>query len=619
MAKNKTTKLSLPVGDGDHTLGPENARVTLVEYGDLECIHCRQVHPIIKRLRRRLGNRLHYVFRHFPIRSIHPHAQMAAEATEAAGAQGKYWEMHEYILERQDQLDNANLVQYAAELGLDLERFQRELDERVYAEKVNQDFQSGVESGINGTPSFFINGQYYDGPWDFESLIEAIEKPLGAQVQIIFREFARIEASGGVVLLICTILALLWANSAWAESYFHLWETNLGISIGGLSFEHSLYHWVNDGLMVIFFFVVGLEIKREVTTGELRDIKRAMLPIMAAIGGMVVPAAIYLLFNAGGPGEPGWGIPMATDIAFTLGILALLGSRAPFSLKVFFTALAIVDDLAAVLVIAIFYTSEIAWFSLLIAGIILIVLFALNRARIYSPLPYAILGIALWLAFIESGVHPTIAGVLLAITIPTRSPPEIGALLAQCVSVLNEFDTSVSGAAQTGNRHQVAAKTLESVADRMQSPAQRLEHGLHPWTTYVILPIFALANAGVSFSGGENLFSPVSIGVILGLVIGKPLGVTLFSWIAVKSGLARLPAFISWRQLFSASWLAGIGFTMSLFIAGAAFIDINLLNNAKIGILVASLVAAVAGYGLSMINNPTYEEHTQMEAAPATD
>jgi NhaA family Na+:H+ antiporter len=617
MATTSATKLVEPVGDRDHVLGPDDAPVTLVEYGDLECPYCRQVNPVIRELRRRLGGRVRYVFRHFPIRTAHVHAQLAAEAAEAAGAQGKFWEMYEFILEHQEALDQTHLLEYAAELDLDLDRFKKDLDQNVYADRVKEDFHSGVRSGVNGTPSFFINGVRYDGAWDLESLIDAVEKPLGVQVRMLAQDFVRIEASGGIVLLISAILALVWANSSLAESYFHFWETEFALGFGQFTFSLPLIEWINDGLMVIFFFVVGLEIKRQLTTGELSRPRRAILPLAAALGGMVIPAGIYLILNAAGPGEQGWGIPMATDIAFTLGVLALLGSRAPLSIKIFFTALAIADDLGAILVLAIFYSSDIHWISLLIAAVILVGLILLNRTRVYSPLPYALLGIGLWLAFLESGIHPTIAGVLLAATIPTWGAPDTKALLAQCVSVLNEFDVPT---VQSANRAQVAAQTLETVADRMQSPAQRLEHTLLPWTTYLILPIFALANAGVALEFDQGLFGPVSIGILLGLVLGKPVGITLFAWIAVRLGLADLPRNVSLRQIFSASWLAGIGFTMSLFIAGNAFRgNLDLLDEAKAGILVASLIAGIIGYVLTYLTTQTYAETSHVEAVPATD
>ncbi|HSR29236.1 MAG TPA: Na+/H+ antiporter NhaA, partial [Anaerolineae bacterium] len=431
MAKDDTSKLAPPVGEQDHCQGPQDARVTLVEYGDYECPHCRQVQPIIEELRSRFGDRLRYVFRHFPITSMHPQAQLAAEAAEATAAQGKFWEMHDLLFQQQGQFDKAHMVKYAAQLGLDTDQFERDLDEHVHADRVRADFLSGVRSGANGTPTFFLNGVRYDGPWDLDSLVAEIEKPLGVQVRLLFQQFTRLQASGGILLLLATVLALLWANSPWSDSYFELWETYLSISLGGLTLKESLLHWVNDGLMVIFFFVVGLEIKREILVGELASLRRATLPLVAAIGGMAMPAAIYILFNSGGPGQDGWGIPMATDIAFMLGLLTVLRSRVPISLKVFFTALAIADDLGAVLVIALFYSGEIQGVALAVAAGFLVALIVLNRLGTRQPLPYALLGVGLWLAFLESGLHPTIAGVLLAMTIPARTEARAEAYLAQ--------------------------------------------------------------------------------------------------------------------------------------------------------------------------------------------
>jgi NhaA family Na+:H+ antiporter len=288
-------------------------------------------------------------------------------------------------------------------------------------------------------------------------------------------------------------------------------------------------------------------------------------------------------------------------------------------LKVFVTALAIADDIGAVLVIALFYTSEISWIWLIVSAGIFVALIGLNRARVYEPWPYAVLGFGLWFAFLQSGIHPTIAGVLLATTIPTRNPPNTGALLAQCVSVLDEFEDPASRRTREDDKYQAAAQTLEVVADRMQSPAQRLEHVLHPWTTYLILPIFALANAGVQIQFDLSLFGPISIGILLGLVIGKALGITILSWLSIRLGLAELPRNVSWRQLFSVSWLAGIGFTMSLFIANAAFVDPELLDQAKIGIIIASVFAGVIGFVLMLTSSPTHAETSHMEPAPATD
>jgi NhaA family Na+:H+ antiporter len=614
------TFLTVPISEQDHFQGPLEAPVTLVEYGDYQCPHCRLVYYNIKELQERLGDRIRYVYRHLPISRIHPHAYLAAEASEAAGAQGKFWEMHD-ALYGHEELDRSHVVEYAEELGLEMDRFLDDLDNHVFVDRVREDFESGIRSGVNGTPTFFLNGERYDGAWDLGSLLELVEKPLGVRVSLLTQRFIRLAASGGIVLLICTIIALLWRNLPGGESYIEFWEQELSITLGRLSLSESLLHWINDGLMVIFFFVVGLEIKREVTTGELASARKAALPIAGAIGGMLFPAAIFLALNAGGPAQQGWGIPMATDIAFTLGILTMLGTSIPLRLKVFFIALAIADDLGAILVIAIFYTSDISWISLLIALVIFLFLIGLNRARVYSPLPYAVLGIGLWLAFLQSGIHPTIAGVLLAITIPTRSPPNIRTLLAQVISLLKSFELPFEWQGHPDSRRQAAVSTMENITERMQSPAQRLEELLTPWTTFLILPLFALANAGVAINPDtvSTLNSPVSLGIILGLVIGKPIGISLIAYGATRLGLAEMPDGVRWRQFVSASALAGVGFTMSLFISGAAFTgDPALLEISKLAILVASIIAAIVGAVSLMVTSPSTSAKTSMQPAAAS-
>jgi NhaA family Na+:H+ antiporter len=603
MADEATSKLSPPVGDGDHVQGLDDAPVTLVEYGDYECPHCRQVAPILIELRRRFGDRLLYVFRHLPLTTMHPNAQLAAEAAEAAATQGRFWEMHDLLSMHRGTLGKEHMLRYAAELGLDMEEFRQELDDHVHADRVRQDFLNGVKSGANGTPTFYLNGVRYDGPWDLDSLVAEIEKPLGVQVRLLFQQFTRLQASSGILLLLATALALVWANSPWGHSYFELWETHLTVSLGDWALSESLLHWVNDGLMVIFFFLVGLEIKREILVGELASLRRATLPLVAAVGGMLLPAVIYIAFNLGGVAEAGWGIPMATDIAFMLSILAILGSRVPVALKVFFTALAIADDLGAVLVIALFYSGEIVWLALVVAAVILAALIVLNRLGVRQPLPYLLLGVGLWLAFLESGIHPTLAGVLLALTIPAKTRVQASAYTAQCTAALGGLEAS--GRQEGGREQQAAAQTLEVITERLQTPLQRLERALNPWVAYLIVPVFAFANAGVAVRGNlaAALTSPVALGIIFGLVLGKPLGITLFAWLAVKTGLADLPYGVRWKQLFSASWLAGIGFTMALFIANSAFDSAVLLDTAKVAILAASVLAATAGFALLQLTS----------------
>ena len=415
-----------------------------------------------------------------------------------------------------------------------------------------------------------------------------------------FGEFFRAESASGIVLLACAALALLWANSPWGESYFALWHAHLVVSGGPVHLDYSLHHWINDGLMAVFFFMVGLEIKREVLVGELASPKQAALPIAAAIGGMVVPAGIYVLFNAGTPELRGWGIPMATDIAFALGVLALLGSRAPTGLKIFLAALAIVDDLGAVLVIALFYSEGIDWNMLLYSGITLIVLFAANRGGIRRPAVYALLGLVLWYFFLKSGVHATIAGVLLAMTIPARTKINVSEFVSSAREYLQAFEADglrADPAAPLTQRQESALEHLEGAAESVQSPLLSIEHALVPWVAFGIMPLFALANAGVALEPEVvgNVGSPVVLGIALGLLIGKPIGIALFAWAAVKIGMAGLPAGVRTAHLVGVGLLGGIGFTMSLFIANLAFDDVT-LELAKVGVLGASTVAGLAGY-----------------------
>ena len=415
-----------------------------------------------------------------------------------------------------------------------------------------------------------------------------------------FQDFAARETSGGILLLACTIVALIWANSPWVKSYAALWHTHLTLGLGGFSLSHDLHFWVNDGLMAIFFFVVGLEIKRELLVGELASPRQAALPILAAIGGVVVPAVLYSALNARGPGAPGWGVPMATDIAFAIGVMALLGERVPLGLKVFLTALAIVDDIAAMLVIALFYTAEFAWGALALAGVCLVILFAVNRLGVRHPLPYALVGGVLWMAVLQSGVHSTIAGVLLAFMIPSRTELNQGDFLRDSRAVLNHFERAATESEQSVLRdaeQQMAIETLEDGCEKVQPPLHRMEHGLHPWVTFLIMPLFALANAGVPLFGDvwKAVGSPITLGVVVGLVLGKPIGITLASWLAVRLGWASLPESVSWKHIHGAGWLAGIGFTMSLFMAGLSFTDDAQLTAAKLGILTASLCAGMIG------------------------
>ncbi len=424
------------------------------------------------------------------------------------------------------------------------------------------------------------------------------ERPWGS-IRGSFEWFVHSEVTGSVLLLGCTVLALIAANSPWAATYFDLLHTYIGISWGDVSFKLSLHHWINDGLMVIFFFVVGLEIKRELVVGELSNLKRASLPVMAAIGGMAVPACLYVVLTIGGPGSRGWGIPMATDIAFALGVLAIFGSRVPIGLKVFLTALAIADDLGAVAVIALFYTEETNMAALGLAVILLLALLAVIRLRVRRTGFLLILMLGVWIEVFASGVHPTIAGILLAMVIPVRPRVSVSRFVSEAEAFLEKVKLrqQVQGCIISDREQLEAIEHVHSRAHETLPSGLMLERYLHPVQVWLILPMFALANAGVQVDSHilEALANPVSLGIVLGLVVGKPLGIFAFAWLAVRTGLGSLPAGVTWGQIFGAGCLAGIGFTMSLFITDLAFEAEPLIASAKLGILVASLVAASVG------------------------
>jgi NhaA family Na+:H+ antiporter len=434
-----------------------------------------------------------------------------------------------------------------------------------------------------------------------------------------FQDFAERGVLAGILLMVATAMALVWANSSWSESYFHLWEVELSIGFAERPIRGTLHHWINDGLMAVFFLLVGLEIKRELLVGELSSIRQAALPIAAAVGGMLLPAMFYVAVNAGGPGARGWGIPMATDIAFALGVLTLLGPRVPAGLKVFLTALAIVDDMGAVVVIALFYTSAINAGALALAAITMIALLALNRLRVRALSPYLLMGAVLWGALLSSGIHATIAGVLLALAIPSKTRINALEFSTRARALLDEFDQSETGdlLVLTSKGQQEALYRLEVASVGVHSPLLRLEHSLHGVVGFLIMPLFALANAGVSMAGvGDVLMDRVAIGVLAGLLIGKPAGVMLFSWLSVRFGVADLPAAVTWRDLHGAAWLAGIGFTMSLFVGSLAFGEGEMLAAAKVGILAGSILAGVTGWRV-LVRRKAKQDGATSAPAPA--
>ena len=443
-------------------------------------------------------------------------------------------------------------------------------------------------------------------------------------------QFMGTEAAGGIVLMMATILALLWANSPWGESYFTFWETHLEISIGDFfHFGESFKDIVNDGLMAVFFFVVGMEIKRELVVGELNSIRKASLPAMAAFGGMVIPALIYVAFVIGGDAADainGWGIPMATDIAFSVGVVALLGTRVPVGAKLFLLALAIVDDIGAILVIAIFYTAGISWAWIGIALVGFAVIAIAQRVGIRSLLFYGAFGVVVWFAFLESGVHATIAGVLLGLMTPAYALYRDEDFRRRAGWILERWDMDAASP-QAHDRLDQDALELAAIAKESVAPLDRLETALHKWSSFFIVPVFALANAGVRFVDMDvvaAVLSPVALGVSAGLILGKPIGIIAMTWIGLKLKLGELPRATNFRHIIGLSALAGIGFTVSLFIAELAFRATEtghlFTDEAKIGIFIGSIVAGVAGYFiLRAMKSPkdTYEQMRETMGDPA--
>ncbi|WP_455142703.1 Na+/H+ antiporter NhaA [Candidatus Hodarchaeum mangrovi] len=423
-----------------------------------------------------------------------------------------------------------------------------------------------------------------------ENLSDRIIRPI--------KVFMKTEQFSGLILIFCTLSALILTNFILFETYNEFWTTNVTIRFGdfGLSKKFSL--WINDGLMAIFFFVIGLEIKREIITGELNTLRKASLPIIAALGGMIVPATIYIFFNFSSPESiSGWGIPMATDIAFTLGILALLGKRAPFPLKVFITGVAIIDDIGAVIVIAIFYSSNINWFNLILAFVIFLILILFNRLNQYNPLLYLLGGIALWFVILQSGIHATIAGVLLAFAVPAKNKINADRFVVESQLMIEEFQSSgkCGSGVLLNQKQQNAIKALETACQKVEAPLQRFERSLHYWVAYAIIPIFILANAGVLLEEVPLTIHPLELGIFFGLVIGKPLGISVATWIAVRLRITSLPTGITWQHIIGVAMLAGIGFTMALFIGSLAIIDTVLLTMQKFTTLIASFAAAILG------------------------
>lgn len=594
----RSNKLDRPVDQRiDHVLGPEDAAITLVEYGSYDCPNCRAANDVIAGLRDQFGDRLRYVFRHRPI-ADNVIARRAAELVERAKDNEQFWAMHVALMSHSNPLTENDLQVVATLLGAPNESGTSDKDDADIRARVDSDVKSAEASGVLVTPTFFIDDRRYEGPWDQNALSDEMLHLPGQRSHLATLDFLNWGPSAGLLLLLATVLAVILTNSPLGSAFTEFWEQSLAFTLGNFSFGMSIHHWINDGLLTFFFLVVGLEIKREFTVGHLTNRRSAALPIAAAIGGMVVPALLYILLVPAGPWSSGWGIPMATDTAFAIAVIAVLGSRVPVELRVFLTAAAVVDDIGAILVIAIFYSSDLQIIYIVAAAATIGVLALLNRAHVYRLSPYVAVGVLLWIFIHAAGLHATLAGVILAMFIPTRPPPNLKALVAQANAIL-AADMRYGGDVLRDGPSLPALNAIDTVHDRLESPAARLLRQGGTRSSYVVLPLFALANAGVVMSMDVvGTHSGLMLAIVAGLVIGKPLGMAAAAALAIRTGIASKPDAYSWRHLIGATALAGIGFTMSLFVAGEAFESEADFAAAKVAVFAASIIAACLGAAL---------------------
>ena len=581
----------------DHVLGGPAPQVTLVEYGSYLCTYCHAAHEVVGRLRDRFGDRLRYVYRHLPLSDRDEAKRAALLAEYAAAHSGDFWRAHDTLMRHGPQFALGEFEAIASELGVPPREQWEEPAVRAAAARVRDDALSGLRSGARVTPTFFINGRRYEGAWDETALSEAMLRSLGHRIHTATVDFARWAPSTGVLLLLMTVLAVVVSNTPPGAAFLAFWDTSVGVRLGGGGFALSLVDWVNHGLLTVFFLVVGLEIKRELTVGRLATPRAAALPIAAAFGGMILPAVIFLLV-APEQYRHAWGMTIATDTAFAVALLVLLGDRVPVELRVFLTAAVIADDLVAIVVVALFYTGAIHVAWLIASAVLTAALVFLNRAHVYRAMPYAVLGVALWFALHESGLHATLAGVILAAVTPTRPPGNLRALMSQAQAI---FDAETRLAGHAVMRHgpsESALRELDALHDRIESPASRLHRAVEPWSSYVVLPLFALANAGVVWSPGALAGrGRLMAATAAALVVGKLAGIVLGARAAVRFGIASRPEAYSWRQVAGAGALGGIGFTMSLFIAGAALEGADFAAT-KLAVFGASLAAGALGVGI---------------------
>jgi NhaA family Na+:H+ antiporter len=588
----------------DHVRGVRGeGSVVVVGYQDFLCPYCRRLRPVFEKLSEALEDRLVYVFRPFPIEGANPGAELAARAAEAADRQGKFFEMHDRIFDHELPVGRPELLEAARDIGLDVARFEADLDSDDVRALVEQEVSDGRDDGVTGTPTLFVDGVRYDGAWDYQSMLEGLERPFAARVGRTARVFASLPTSAGLILVIATILAIVCANSPLGSLYEQVMGATVRIGTSAHAIALTVREWLAEGLLSFFFLIVGLEIRRELTSGALANRRAALLPAIAALGGVVTPALIYLLINRG-PSARGWPIPTATDVAFSLAVLAVLGERIPIGLRVFVATLAVADDVLSIGVIAICFPSAFEPIYAIAVALLVAALIGLNRARVYVTWPYVFVGIMLWLSLHVLGVHAALTGVVLALCIPSRPSPSPAPLLAQAATALTALDHVDKQARRDGREAKLedepiwewAVRNLSATADRLLSPAERIARAVAPWSAFVILPLFAFSATGVSLeidlssSDAQRILA----GTVAGLVLGKPLGILAATALSTAAGVVTLPEGVTRRQFVGAACLCGVGDTLSLLMADRAF-GPTWAAVAKLGVLAGSTLAALIG------------------------
>jgi NhaA family Na+:H+ antiporter len=574
----------------------KDIQIELVVFIDYTKKIARNGQHILDNVVKHYGDNIKVKFQYFSNNVDNPEFHLTTKAALTAKLYGKLDEMHKLLLYYEGIYTEEAVYSMAESLGIDSLKFKEDYNSDAIAKEFKNNINLAKQNEIKLVPAITVNGKLYNGAWDEHALIQYIEYIKNRHVGQALESFVKWGASAAIMLLIASIIALVFANVGFSEEYEFLRNFKIGFYAGNSNFLLPLEIWINDGLMAIFFLLIGLEIKREIISGELSTRKKATMPIIGAIGGMIIPALLYMFINYNGEGAHGWGVPMATDIAFTLGLMALLGSKVPWALKAFITALAVFDDLGAILVIALFYGHGFYINAFIVALIIVGIMGFLNYSKVYSKTIYIILGIILWFFIYQSGLHATLAGVITAILIPSRRKGNLVGIAAQATVIFNQEIVNIKNS--NNDQENIRHSSLESIykaLNRLTGPREKLEHSLEGVVNYTILPLFAFFNTGILLVGAHfNILTPINFGIVIGLCIGKPLGIVGFCWLASKLNLATLSNEISWPQLIGVACLAGVGFTMSIVVASAAF-ESEVLNGAKLSILIASALSAVLG------------------------